>query len=192
MDLKVSKTEIIYTIIFIAVWAIMSLLCLGEIGIEFKSARTKDAFFIIILGGGFIYIIIQGLRLASPVFGMLVGISVFLSIWLPTLVALFLPDLFPSHMGLTKEGYIGLPIILIIVGLFGSGMSFLGRKLKAMSPASQIRLWGLVYLVIGIMLFWAADKLPEKLPWNIGIWTLQSAGAYIGAFHGAWKIFRGR
>jgi hypothetical protein len=192
MDLKVSKKEINYTIIFIAFWAIMNLLFLGEMGIEFKSARTKDAFFILIFGGGVIYIIIQGLRLASPVFGMLVGISVLLSIWLPTLIALFLPDLFPSHRGLTKEGYIGLPIILIIAGLFGSGMSFLGRKLKAMSPASQIRLWGLVYLGIGIMLFWAADKLPEKLPWSIGVWILQSAGAYIGAFHGAWKIFRGR
>ncbi|MBC8457598.1 MAG: hypothetical protein H8D67_06345 [Deltaproteobacteria bacterium] len=192
MDRKVSKLETIYAIIFIAIWAVISLFCIGEMGIEIKSTRIQDAFFILILGGGIIYIIIQCLRLASPIFGLFIGIAIVLSIWLPALIALFVPDLFASHVGLTEEGFFGLPITLIIAGLLGVGMSILGRKLKMMSPAGQIRVWGLVYLGLGIILFMAGEQLPNKLPWNAGAWISQSVGAYIGAYHGVWKIFRGR
>ena len=185
---QVPKKEIILTMIVIIILLLLGFLqqeLLGgsELFNMKQNARVTDAlYYFMFFGIGLFCIMFQGLRLGSPLFGIMLGALVALALSAPPFIA--------GRMG---EGA-AFPILLILLvgSALGVGMSLLGRKLPDMSASIQARVWGLAFLSSGVVLFLVGQELPNGIPWGIIAWLLQGLGIYLGFFLGILKIVRGR
>jgi hypothetical protein len=185
---KVSTKEIIITMIVIAV--IVSLLFLeaklygGPEVLGSKTAALHEALLsFTILGLAPFCIIFQGLRIGSPLFGAIIGVMVSLAIIVTSIIT--------GRAAEDAPLYVPLIFLAIAIGL-GVGTSFLGRKLPGMSASARVRVWGLPFLLSGVVLFFIGQELPKGIPWGIAAWLLQGLGIYLGFFLGILKIVRGR
>lgn len=181
MTKQISRKEIILTMIVIVV-----LLLLGFLEQELQGRKTAglvDALASFMWFGLALFcIIIQGLRLGSPLFGAMLGALVIAALYVPPIIAgsVVYDDAFPM-----------LIIFLVAIGL-GVGTSLLGRKLPSMSASIQSRVWGLAFLSLGVVLFLIGQELHKGFPWGIVAWLLQLLSVYLGFFLGILKIVRGK
>lgn len=188
MTKQVSRKEIIISMSVIAIIVLLNFLW-PKIGggaevLDMTTGALSDALgYFIILGLAPFCIIFQGLRLGSPLFGAMLGTLTFLAVFVPTIITGKLAEDVSIYF---------LLIVLIVAILLGVGMSFLGSKLPAMSVSNRARVWGLAFLLSGVVLFFIGQELPKGIPWGIAAWLLQGLGIYLGFFLGILKIVRGR
>ena len=137
MDGQLSRSDIISAVILVAIMVPLSIWG----GYKHWGGET-DLLPLFMLGAVGLYLIVQGLRLGSPQFGVAVGGMAIISAFAPSL-------LIDTSQFRRKEDLIGMLIVLLASIAMGAGVAALGRKfdmpqkLRTMPANTKIRIWGL-------------------------------------------------